>query len=211
MRFMLATLSRIASRFLLRLVTHRPSTIRTRTPVPRFRPRVEGLERRDVPAGTEAWWIGDVSSDATNPANWEGDPTDGHIFFAGPDAGPIGKNDRVPTGVDCENFHGSFFSISVQSTYSGTITLNGAVTTKTFGMESGTIDQPVSGTDITVTGPASLGAPAAFVWTGGTLNSTANDATVNILDNGTITLPTGGILNCGSSLNFANANPGGRG
>ncbi len=63
-------------------------------------------------------------------------------------------------------------------------------------MAGGAIAQPISGTDLTVNG--------MFDWTGGILNSTPSNATVNILGGGSITPPTSG-LSAGSNLNFGSS------
>jgi hypothetical protein len=167
-----------------------------------FRPRVEVLESREVPASF----------------NWTGQGLDGHFDTAAnwklmaigewevphdvPWAGdsllftPYFGNSR-----NCVDMHGAsdgdgsgaYGSVTLSATYAATVTLATAFSTRGFTLEGGTINLPV-GDEITVN--------STFSWTGGVLNSLENDTAVNILGGGSITLPTNGTLNCGSSLYF---------
>jgi hypothetical protein len=187
-----------------------------------FRPLVEALEAREVPAVNT--WLGTVSTDFDTAANWSLNavPEAGDdIVFEGvwqedEGGGAMsslmggGESNLIPPGggyvsADCEGMHGAaggdYHSVTLDATYTGRVTLDGDVVTGNFNLAGGTIDQPDLGTgpfdtEITVT--------ESFNWTGGTLNSTPNDANVNIQGAGNIAIPTDGTLYCGSTLNFTN-------
>jgi hypothetical protein len=81
----------------------------------------------------------------------------------------------------------------------GTLSLNAPLTSSNLELDAGTIDQPTSGADVTVTGN--------FTWTGGTFNSTSNLANVNISGNtatATFAPTNGGTVNLGSNINLSN-------
>lgn len=187
---------------------------------PRFRPVVEGLERRDCPA----YWVGDHSSDFADPLNWlehkPPTPGDVEVYFYGPDAdyfldwtepdenGDPGK--RFPGGA-CTNVSGSMNEVFVGLGYANTITFSDDTTVTRLWMASGAINQ--AGHDLTVTGPGWTYSafPADFYWTGGTLNSGNTAATIHILGDpltsrqstATIAPTNGGTVYLGSTLRFA--------
>lgn len=149
-------------------------------------------------------WNGSVSTDFDNPANWwSGTPN------TIPGAGDDILYDPVPTGQGsispaCENVHGAaggaYRSVTLNNSYSGTVTLSSAFTTEELYLYNGALSQPVGGTDITVT--------AQFTWTGGILNSSSNLATVSItsanpmLPAAALIDPGGGTLNLGSNISL---------
>jgi hypothetical protein len=83
---MFATLCR---RTLTRALNRRPKTIRNGSDPLRFRPGLNPLEDRTVPA----YWIGDFSDDFTDPDNWlsQSPPAspDEEILFYGSGGGPL--------------------------------------------------------------------------------------------------------------------------
>ena len=83
----------------------------------------------------------------------------------------------------------------MQNGYSGVLSLS-SVSFNTFEQTTGTIDQPTATTNLVVT--------SSFTWTGGTLNSTSNLATVTITGSGTTGTidPDGGTVILGSSINL---------
>lgn len=203
---MFAPVARLAAR-LTAALTRRPRTVRTRHPF-RARLGVEGLEAREVPAlyswtslggdfDTLSNWT--LASTGTTPTHL---PVDGDdIAFMSATFGP------------CFNFHGpgsgSYNSVVINGSYSNTVTLSGGFSTATLTLDSSgaAISQPVSGTDITVTG--------SFTWTKGTLNSSSHPATVHLTgtalinptnDGGMALLgnPGPGTVSSGSLLSFEN-------
>jgi hypothetical protein len=174
-----------------------------RTATNRFRPRVEGLEVREVPA--TYIWVGEFSTDADTAANWRNE------FEPGPSSTLPGDGDTVIFGagdvggdVDCVGFGlaggYSFAIVHVSYGYSQTVTLDEGFTTEDFLMTSGAISQPGSGTDITVTDE--------FEWTDGVLNSSDYPATV-YFDGATGTInpsaAAAATLTSGSHLNLVYA------
>src|SRR5262249_10642145 len=75
------------------------------------------------------------------------------------------------------------------------------VSTVLFLMESGAISQTLPNTSLTT----DLTVLGSFIWPGGTLNSSANNANVNIEGGGSITPPSGGDLFLGSTLVFGSS------
>jgi len=156
----------------------------------RFRPRLEGLEAREVPAVN--YWLGMYSTDATNPLNWSQARQ------------PISSDELKfgfswpPTNPACINLQGTFSSLEMDSYHPTTVTLSGPLTVGGLIIRAGALNQPSSNTDITVT--------FALSWSGGTLNSTSNHATVTVRGNtGLATAgisPNGGTLTTGSTLIF---------
>src|SRR5215218_7928436 len=107
---MFATLSRIASRLLHRPLTRRPVTVRTRVAPPRFRPRLEALDNRDVPAATT--WLG---GSVTSGSSWSGGTIPGSgddLYFDGA---------VISAGCSGPPVNLSFSSIHVVNGYTGTI------------------------------------------------------------------------------------------
>lgn len=87
----------------------------------------------------------------------------------------------------------------------GTLTLGDALTTGVFYLSGGEVKQ-ASATTLTVTGIRDEWSGIGFTWTGGILNSIPNDATVNILSDGSIVLPgIGNSLTTGSTLSFGSS------
>jgi hypothetical protein len=160
----------------------------------RFRPRVEGLEDRWTP-DSYVWSPQPGSTDATVPANWRinGDPAtdlpgaDDDVQFEG-------------SAADCTNFGtaGAYYLVYAGRGYTGTVTLASAFTVGQFTLESGAVRAGSAAHNITVT--------AQFVWTGGTLNSSAH-LTSLVLDDATATIAplNAGTVTTGSTLSFVNA------
>lgn len=194
---------------------------------PRFRPRLEGLEGREVPAGL--YWTGDVSTAYSDVGNWHIDdlnasprlPQAGDDVYFSATRGVVdgfaamsmdGGFDPPPeNNIDCVGFQGGQFrSVHLDRTYTGTVVLGGPVSTATLDMLRGNISQPAAGTDITVsqyTDPSSGAVYQGwFNWVAGVLNSSTNTATVSLVGNATTTISpgVGGILTTGSTLRFAN-------
>jgi hypothetical protein len=163
----------------------------------RFRPVLELVEDRVTPATFN--WTGAEDTTATNTANWQ--ITNGSSQTGLPGAGDdvffTAAYSRDCTGLTSTT--GSFNSLHLQSGYTGTVTLGGALPVGTLELASGAISQQDSITgnadDLTVSGNLS--------WTGGTLNSSPVLANVNI-NGGTATFaPTGaGTVASGSTINL---------
>jgi hypothetical protein len=185
--------------FISRLFARKAAAPARRTPA-KFRPRVDALEARDVPAIVD--WTGIVSDDMTVADNWvvpgEGGahrlPTSADdVFFAG----------HYSSSRDCGNFAGDYNSVHLGLGYMGTVTLAGALNAGALELLSGTIDQPIDGTDITVTGGSVLDDGKSFLWTGGILNSTTHLATVHITGaTGQVLPPDVDALDLGSTLSL---------
>lgn len=176
-----------------------------------FRPALEALEAREVPATFN--WTGAVSTDATVAANWSsleepgGLPgEDDHLYFnaalvvtpPGEVGGPPPSGSGV--SVNCDNLQSlgsGFAGVYIGSSYTGTVTLGEALTFGEFDLANGAISQSASAYDLTVTG--------TFNWTGGVLNSSAALATF-ALNGATATIaPTGGgTVSLGSTIDFSN-------
>ena len=149
---------------------------------------LESLDPRVVPATYS--WLGTYSSAATNPMNWQG-PSQY--------SPPPGANDDVyfnQSAPDCIGLGGSVASLHILSGFGGTVSLGGSLTVGIYEQSAAALSQPAD-TNLTVTG--------TFTWTGGVLNNTPSNATVNILGGGTITPPTNGALSTGSVLNFGSS------
>ena len=168
----------------------------------RFQPTLEALDDRLVPSAD--YWIGAVSTDASDPANWSGWLPAAYdvLYFTGPPPGLPGFPPPPPV-ADCYGLSapaggGSYGGIWIASSYTATITFGGAITTDTFDQAGGEVSQPTSGTDLTVTN--------LFHWTAGTLNSSSHLSTVTITGAATSALvaPTnGGTVNLGSSIELS--------
>jgi len=165
----------------------------------RFRPRLEGLEGREVPASFD--WSG-LGGDGhfDNSANWKlmgiGEWEEPHgVPLAGDDLRFLSYLGNSPDCIDMHGAGGAYNSVTIASTYTGTVSLSSGFTTGSFVLQGSTIDQPSSGTDITVT--------SNFHWTGGTLNSRPNVATLTISGRaatGLIAPDDGGTIHLGSNL-----------
>lgn len=164
----------------------------------RFQPMLELLGDRLTPAFL--MWTGESSTDATDARNWwEGaseatsPPTTGDTLYFGSTALP----NQQWRANNCDGLTGSFAGVWVLSSYTGTVTFGGSLSAGTFDLEGGAVSQPTTSTDLTVT--------STFTWTGGTLNSSANLANVNI-SGGTATLAPvgGGSVSLGSNLVLVN-------
>lgn len=175
-------------RLIARMWSRHPATVR-----PRTRLGFEALERRDVPA--RYTWTNDFSTgdhDFNTSTNWypNGVPGAGDdVRFAS--ASHIGTNDS------CDNFSGTFNSISLDMSYSGTVTLDGTVVTNNLSVYGGTIDQPLS------SGASDITVYSNFEWTAGTINSTSTLSALNI-DGATASIApsNAGTVYLGSTLNF---------
>jgi hypothetical protein len=149
-------------------------------------------------------WEGKISSDFEDAANWKcvGLYSEEEIYHTVPWAG-----DTITFTVDewnpCNNFReatggdGSeeWASVTLQPWYGDTVTLATDVSIRGLFLYGGAISQPSSGTDITVTDE--------FIWTGGTLNSSANASNLILTGSsatGTIAPASGGTVYLGSNV-----------
>jgi hypothetical protein len=171
-----------------------------------------------VPAFT-FFWTGLVDGDFDNPGNWmsmmieEGPPPPSlpgagdHLVFA-----PFPENPfEDPEARPCGNIHppgsGAYGSVTLTEEYDSTVTVEEEFSTHGLFLEGGTIDQPSSGTDITVIGGFFAPANESFIWTGGTLNSTSNLATLTVTGSNTtgrIEPDGGGTITLGSHFTMEN-------
>ena len=148
-------------------------------------------------------WMGTVNPIFDNAANWRNLDT-GLTATAPPAPGDSLTFDDAYSNPPCFGLHGfgaplsvgDFASVRLLDGYAGMVTAIGTFSTQTFTLQSGIIAQGGSS--------ANISAISTFTWTGGVLNGTPSDATVNVMGSGSITLPTGGTLACGSTLNFSN-------
>lgn len=182
--------------------------VRTSARLSRFRPTVEALEAREVPA--VFYWTGAQNTDANNPYNWSvggapGLPGEGDVLhFSSTPSVPIpGQPSPPPTSApDCVGLLSlgegiSFAAVYIESTYTGTVTIAEALTFGTFQLAGGAISQPDATFSLTVTG--------SFTWTGGTLNSSAALANFVLSGATAIIAPVGGeSVSLGSSIDFSN-------
>jgi hypothetical protein len=170
-------------------------------PPKRFRPVLEGLEAREVPATLH--WTGAVSEYVTDPDNWQGGvlPQRGDDLIF--DTGSRNCNALNPMqggGGPIEGFSSSpydFNSISVLSGYSGSVIVQGGILVGDLVLTGGDLRQP-NGDLSTVT------VANTFNWTGGTLNASTSRSTLAIRGGATATItpPTSGALVTGSTLSF---------
>lgn len=179
-----------------------PFDRRPRTPArrgPRFRPGLDVLESREVLASLT--WLGTADpGNFDNPSNWWNNDTQSLAALA-PAAGDDLYFDGSVSSADCVNMHaagptappppggggtlsgmsgedptpigGNYNSVNLVNNYAGTVTFTSAIGTANYVQTSGSIAQPTSGTDLTVT--------SMFNWTGGTLNSSAYSAIVRLI------------------------------
>jgi hypothetical protein len=158
------------------------------------------LEAREVPA--VAYWAGTGSMHDTS--NW----ASGHGLTTDPGPGDDVYFDpslvHGHTIGDCDDFEGEFRSVTVDCGELYKVILGGDVTADAFRLASGIIDQP--GPDITVTGEYSFGDGNSFEWVGGTLNSTATLANLNMLGGLGLIDPGGNTVTTGSNLSFVGTN-----
>ena len=200
----------------------------------KFRPNLEILDARDVPA-VLLWTDASGDNQFDTAANWSlGDGSnrvpqagDDLVFQANPSSGggvgvDGGGGISPPVSYPSYGMHapdggGDYNSVTLDASYTETVTVTGAFGTGDFVLQGGTIDQPSPtspnvSTDITVTGAETAitpdGAPTSFFWNGGTLNSTNSDA-ADYLNGGTAIIdPRSGTLATGDSLNYLNATTG---
>jgi hypothetical protein len=145
-----------------------------------------------------------------NPQNW----SMGYVPVAGDDV-VFGTPPDIETFggggggglVNCDGMHapaggGVYNSVTLRPDYGATVTLSSGFTTGALVLEGGAISQPSAGTDITVAGGYSGIFPAAFTWTGGTLNSSSYTSTVYIRGDGNIAPANDGTITTGSTLEF---------
>lgn len=155
----------------------------------RFRPRLDGLEAREVPAVVT--WEGGVSTSALDPLNWSGD--------ALPDVG----DDVFISGStpDCSGLRGPFASLHIVNGYTGTVTLGQNNSVNEFEMTSGYLAQPTELDSVLIVRDK-------FTWTGGVLNSTSTHSHVLLIgvEQALIDPPDEGALVTGSTLAFQNDN-----
>jgi hypothetical protein len=187
--------------------------IRTSARTSRFRPGLEALEAREVPANFT--WTGALSTNALDAANWSsleepgGLPgEDDHLYFNGPSLVTIGDPDEPYEGgvstsgsvVNCDNLQSlgsGFAGVHIGAGYTGTVTTGEALTFGVFDLANGAISQSASAFDLTVTG--------TFNWTGGVLNSSAALANFTLSGATATIAPTGGAsVALGSSIDFSN-------
>lgn len=203
-------------RRLFRSSDRRPTTVQNRS---RFRPFVESLEAREVPALFT--WVGSgfgAGADFDTQTNWtyNGGGTATRLPAAGDDLAFISS-----MSGNVNNAHGpasgAYNSVSLNGAYRSTITLIGGFTTTSLTLDAAgaAISQPsasggYSNTDITVT--------SSFNWTNGTLNSSAHLSNL-ILDGATALIapraimdlwnpmnpPIPGTLTTGDNITFVNA------
>src|SRR5262245_57954892 len=196
-------------RRIFQMASHSSERRPTRRPGVTFRPRLEGLEAREVPA--LCTWKGTFDTDFDNPLNWNGGVPhagDDVVFLPRPVATTEEGDPIYGPPRNCDNMHGAtggdgsgeYNSVTLAAAYGGTVTLTTAITTRAFGLHSGTIDQPSAAYTIPVVG-AGVPYAADFYWTAGTLNTIDNGAEVNVdgatglIDSGGATLSTASTLN----------------
>jgi hypothetical protein len=139
--------------------------------------------------GSGTIWVSTGSTDWTVASNWSGNavPTAGdQVYFIGSYSNVNCTN--VGTGLS------TLAGLHFQGAYSGVATLANALSVSTFEMLTGTLNQPTSDRDLTVTG--------AMIWNGGTLNSIDSGAEVNVSGAvGRIDPPDIGSMAIASTLN----------
>ena len=184
---------------LLRFLSRRVD--RKCAPPKQFRPMLEGLEAREVPATLH--WTGAVNEYVTNPDNWqEGvvpERGDDLIFNSG-SRNCNALNAMQGGGGPIEGFSSSpydFNSISVLSGYSGSVIVQGGILVGDVVLTGGDLRQP-NGDLSTVT------VVNTFNWTGGTLNASTSRSTLAVRGGATATItpPATGALVTGSTLSF---------
>ena len=142
------------------------------------------------------YWVAAAAGNWSTPGNWSTGSVPGAndaAYFNG------SHSNAGATTLGQEVGFASPAEIRLLGGYTGTVTLTTPVSVRTLELTSGTIDQAASayGSDLTVT--------AAMLWTGGTLNSTTNAATVTISGATALIAPAGaGTLSIGSTLSFDN-------
>ncbi|VTT97193.1 na-ca exchanger integrin-beta4 : Uncharacterized protein OS=Fluviicola taffensis (strain DSM 16823 / RW262 / RW262) GN=Fluta_1716 PE=4 SV=1: Calx-beta: Calx-beta: Calx-beta [Gemmataceae bacterium] len=141
---------------------------------------------------TKYIWISTSSTDWNLASNWSTGsvPTSSSdVYFDG------------PLTVDCINVGyglSTLAGLHLVNGYTGTATLANALSVGTFEESSGTLNQPVSGRDLTVTG--------VMLWTGGTLNATDSGTAVNVSGAvGRIDPPDLGSMATASTMNVLNS------
>jgi hypothetical protein len=156
----------------------------------RFRPRVEALEAREVPAANT--WLGGSSS--TDDTAW----SLGRVPISGDDL----YFDGSIASTDCDFWSGDLTdylsSVHLVNGYPGTVYFDGDMDIATLEVDSGAI-APYSGFshhDIWV--------EEEVIWTGGTLNNTAHAGTLHILGGATANVSPGAsnTVTTGYTLSF---------
>jgi hypothetical protein len=193
-----AAMRRLFRNLFTQAFTRPARTSRCAAPRPgvNFRPRVELLEAREVPALFT--WTGAVSTSASDPLNWQ---TAVPNTLPGPDDDVVftAMSSGYHNCVDLGSAYEQLKSLTLEAGYDGTVYVvqDSSLTVGTFTLAGGAIAQPAPSTPLEVTG--------TFTWTGGVLNSLANGAYIFLDGGGSITLPTGGTLTCGSVLSFGSS------
>ena len=169
-----------------------------------FQPQLQTLEDRLNPA--QIYWVGEYSSDTTNPNNWWDEylqpalpgPSD-HVFFIPhelPTNDPYSDESGVFVSYPADNFHGSFHSVTLALGYESVVTLDGSLYLQDFHMNDGTIRQPSSSYEIN--------AFSWFTWTNGTINDTATLGELYVASGATVEIEPrdGGTVATGTTLNL---------
>jgi hypothetical protein len=174
-----------------------------------FRPRVEFMEPREVPATLR--WTDALSTGLSQDAgNWQVEDSPGSWVTAmrPPARGDDLRFDGATSNASCalSGFNApeslaDFNSISLVNNYSGTVTLasdgSAGLSANTFTLTSGAISQPAANTELTVL--------SDFSWTGGTLNSSTFLSTVTLSGaTATFAPASGGTVYCGSIISLKN-------
>ncbi len=141
---------------------------------------------------TPDYWVGLTGASWSDPANWTaGVPTSTTAVYFSGSYGSV----TIPDGGSGST---QFAELHLVGGYSGTVTLSNNLTVRDLELTSGAVNQPSTsyGTDLTVT--------AAMIWTGGTLNSSTNLATLTI-DGATARIAPagGGTVNLGDNITLA--------
>jgi hypothetical protein len=150
-------------------------------------------------ASNNYYWIGQGVDDLwSTPNNWTTDT----VNHTPTSDSPHGMRDNVYFDASYSNLdsvggggYSGYKSLHMINSYSGVLSLS-SESFNTFEQTTGTIDQPTASTNLIVT--------ESFNWTGGTLNSTTNLATVTLTGStmtGTIAPTSAGTVYCGSNLN----------
>ena len=196
----------------------------------KFRPSLEILDARDVPA-VLLWTDASGDDQFDTAANWSlGDGSnrgpqagDDLVFQANPSSGGgvgvgCGAGTSPPVSYPSYGMHpasgGDYNSVTLEEGYNATVTVTVGFNTRDLILKSGIIDQPGTGTDITVTGSPIvdlsnnylLGGHPNFYWTGGTLNSDiTSGAALHISGASALIAPANaGTLTTADTLDFLN-------
>ena len=169
-----------------------------------FQPQLQTLEDRLNPA--QISWVGEYSSDTTDPNNWWDEylqpalpgPSDDVYFIPHelPTNDPYSDESGVFVSYPADNFHGSFHSVTLALGYESVVTLDGSLYLQDFHMNDGTIRQPSSSYEIN--------AFSWFTWTNGTINDTATLGELYVASGATVEIEPrdGGTVATGTTLNI---------